>query len=371
MQPNSIEFSLVMPCLNEEQSVGECVKKAKMAFKRYGMNGEIIVVDNGSTDNSADIAKKEGAIVVAEPVRGYGSAYLGGIKNARGKYIIMGDADNQHDFFEMDKFVNRLREGYEFISGTRLKGNIKEGAMSWLHRYIGNPGLTWLLKVFFKYGFSDAYCGYKAFTKDAYNRMKPLSRGMEFCLELGIRSSLLDLNRTEVPVTMSAREGKTKLRTFRDGWRSLRFILLFSPNYLFLLPGTILFAVGAALLYWAKNFNTIMLGSLGMILGFQTLVMWLFAKEYSFIEGYTRKAEFFKKFYKYCNLERGIILGVLLFAAGLAINFYFLPQGFNYAGSLIATKWFFSGFMMIIFGIQIVLASFFISLLGLKDKDVI
>lgn len=221
------EVSLVMPCLNEEKTVGVCIRKAQEAFKRYRINGEIIVVDNGSTDNSVKIAKEERARIIHQPIRGYGSAYLKGIEEAKGKFIIIGDADNTYDFLEIDKFVDQLRHGFEFVSGSRLNGHIEKGAMPWLHRYIGNPGLTWLLNVLFKSRFSDAYCGFKAFTKKAYKRMNPLSRGMEFCLELVIKSSLFKLERTEVPITLHTRQGESKLRTFRDGWRSSRFIVSF------------------------------------------------------------------------------------------------------------------------------------------------
>lgn len=369
MQQDKIEVSVIMPCLNEAKTVGICVRKAQGVFKRHRINGEVIIVDNGSTDNSVEIAKKEGAKIVHQPVRGYGSAYLKGIEEAEGNFIIIGDADDTYDFSEIDKFVNRLRDEFEFVSGSRLKGHIKKGAMSWLHRYIGNPGLTWLLNLIFKSRLSDAYCGFKAFTREAYKRMNPLSLGMEFCLELVIKSSLFSLKSTEIPITLYARQGESKLRTFRDGWRSLRFIFLFSPNYLFLLPGTMLFILGVFLLALTNDFKSIMLGGLGTILGFQILIMWLFARQYSSIEGYTPKTRFLKRFYRYCKIEHGIMLGFLLFIAGLVINFHFLGRGINYMEEYTKTKIFLLSFILIIFGIQTVLASFFISLLGLKDKD--
>jgi len=369
MEQGKIEVSIVMPCLNEEKTVGICVKKAKEALKKYGINGEVVVADNGSGDNSVEIAKKEGAKTIHQSVRGYGSAYLKGIEEAEGKFIVIGDADDTYDFSEIGKFVEQLRNGFEFVSGSRFRGHIEKGAMPWLHRYLGNPGLTWLISFIFKSRFSDVYCGFKAFTKEAYKKISPLSRGMEFCLELVIKASLLNLKRTEIPVTLYIRQGKSKLRTFLDGWRSLRFILLFCPNYLFLLPGTALFIFGAFLLSLSNNFKLIISGSLGIILGFQILIIWLFASEYSFTEGYTLKTAFFKRFYRYCKLEQGIMLGFLLFVIGIGSNFYFLGNGFNCTEEITKTKIFLSSFILIMFGIQITLASFFISLIGLKDKN--
>ena len=217
MEQDKIEVSIVMPCLNEEKTVGICVRKAKEALKKHGINGEVIVADNGSIDNSIEIAKREGAKTVYQPVKGYGSAYLKGIEEAKGRFIIIGDSDDTYDFSEIGQFVEKLRDGFEFVSGSRFKGHIEKGAMPWLHRYVGNPGLTWLISFIFKARFSDVYCGFKAFTKEAYKKINPLSRGMEFCLELVIKSSLLNLKRTEIPITLYARQGESKLRTFLNG----------------------------------------------------------------------------------------------------------------------------------------------------------
>ena len=362
MDQDKIEVSVVMPCLNEAKTVGICVKKAKEALVKYGITGEVIVADNGSSDNSVDIAAAEGAKVFHQPIKGYGSTYLKGIEEAKGKFIIIGDSDDTYNFSEIGKFIEKLRDGFEFVSGSRFKGHIAKGAMPWLHRYIGNPGLTWLISFIFKARFSDVYCGFKAFTKEAYRKINPLSRGMEFCLELVIKSSLLNLKRTEIPITLDARQGESKLRTFLDGWRSLRFILLFCPNYLFLLPGLALFILGVFIFGLSDNFRLISLGGLSGILGFQILILWLFASEYSFTEGYTLKTAFFKRFYKYCKLEQGIMLGFFLFAAGLGLHF---AGAYEYTN----TKIFLSSFILIMFGIQIVMASFFISLIGLKDKN--
>jgi len=362
MEQNNIEVSVVMPCLNEEKTVGICVRKASQALEKLGISGEVIVADNGSSDNSIEMARKEGARIVNQPIKGYGSVYLKGIEEAKGKFIIIGDSDDTYNFSEIGKFVEKLRNGFEFVSGSRFKGHIAKGAMPWLHQYIGNPGLTWLIGFVFKARFSDVYCGFKAFTKEAYKKINPLSRGMEFCLELVIKSSLLNLKRAEIPITLDARQGESKLRTFLDGWCSLRFILLFCPNYLFLLPGLALFILGVSIFGLSDNFKLISLGGLGIILGFQILILWLFASEYSFTEGYTLKTAFFKRFYRYCKLEQGILLGFLLFAAGIGLNF---SKAYEYADA----KLFLSSFILMVFGIQVVMASFFISLIGLKDKN--
>jgi len=239
-----MELSIVMVCLNEEKTVGACVKKALKAIRKNMLEGEIILVDNGSADKSAEIAEREGARVILENNKGYGRAYRLGISAANGRYVIIGDSDATYDFSEIMKFVKPLREGYEFVNGSRIKGKIHKGAMPVLHRYIGNPMFSFILNLFFKTNFSDAYCGIKAFRRQAYERMKFISLGMEFSLELIINASRLGLKRTEVPVVLHTRKGVSKLRTFVDGWRSLALILIYSPSYLFFVPGIMAFSVG-------------------------------------------------------------------------------------------------------------------------------
>lgn len=222
---NIIEVSVVMPCLNEEETIGPCIDKAIRFFRENDIAGEVVVADNGSTDKSVEISTKEGARVVIEKVKGYGSAYKLGIREAKGKYIVIGDSDNTYDFLDCGKFLYQLRNGYEFINGSRIKGKIHSGAMPFLHQYLGNPALSFILNLCFKSGFSDVYCGMKAFSSDAYKKIKPESSGMEFALELIINASLLGLKRTEVPIELHLRKGKSKLSTFKDGWKSLKFII--------------------------------------------------------------------------------------------------------------------------------------------------
>jgi len=242
------EISVVMPCLNEEETLGECIKKASQSMNEHGLSGEIVVCDNGSTDRSAEIGHREGARVVEEKIKGYGSAYHCGIGAARGKYIIMGDADDTYDFREINRFIEPLRNGYDLVMGSRLKGTILKGAMPWLHRYIGNPFLSWFLNLLFHTGVSDSHCGMRAFTREAYDKMDLKTTGMEYASEMVINSSKAGLKITEVPITYYPRGGESKLNSFSDGWRHLRFMLLYSPNHLFLVPGMFLLLAGLLLL---------------------------------------------------------------------------------------------------------------------------
>ena len=246
------EISVVIPCLNEARSIGICVEKALAAFREIGIRGEVVVADNGSTDGSVEIAKSLGARVVHVATRGYGNALRKGIEEAKGEFIIMGDADDSYDFSQVPGFVAKWREGYELVMGNRFEGGIKPGAMPWLHKYLGNPALTAILNSFFHAGIGDAYCGMRGFTKRVYERVDPRTTGMEFALELVIKAAKLRAKVTEIPVTLwpDKRGRAPHLRTFHDGWRSLRFMLLYAPNWLFLLPGISLLMFGLGLVFW-------------------------------------------------------------------------------------------------------------------------
>lgn len=375
-----MEVSLVMPCLNEEKTIGICIKKAFDAFKTEGIDGEVIVIDNGSTDNSASIAESMGAKVIEQPIRGYGSAYLMGLEEANGKYIIMADADNTYDLQEIGKFLIPLRQGYEFCIGSRFRGKILTGAMPWLHRYIGNPILTWILNLFFHGKISDAHCGMRAITKEAYKKMNLKTLGMEFASEMVILALKTKLKIKEIPITYHPREGESKLASFKDGWRHLRFMLLYSPTYLFLIPGMASFFIGLMLLLLLLpgpirisnlyfDIHYMVLGSLLAILGFQIVNLGLYAKSYSLSEHFEESDKVIEWFLKHFNLERGIVIGALVTLVGLGINLYILIRWIttNF-GPLSEVRTGLAGLTFMVIGIQTIFSSFFLSILGIRKK---
>ena len=245
LDTGTVVVSIVMPCLNEEETIGACVEKALEGIKRTGLPGEVIVSDNGSEDRSIEIAETLGARVIHAPKRGYGNAYLAGFAAARGEYIVMGDSDDTYDFREVGSLIKPLQEdGAEYVMGSRFAGTILPGAMPWLHQYIGNPVLTKVLNVMFGLKASDCHTGYRAFTREAYEKMRLRTTGMEFASEMVINAAKAKLKVAEVPIIYYPRGGESKLRSFRDGWRHLRFMLMYSPDHLFLIPGGILFFLG-------------------------------------------------------------------------------------------------------------------------------
>ncbi len=374
-----VEISIVMPCLNEEEAVAYCVRRAISAFEENGLRGEVIVADNGSSDNSPQLALKAGASLVRENIKGYGRAYQAGMAQAAGRYIIIGDSDGSYDFRDIMKFIGLLKKGYEFVNGNRLKGGIHKGAMPFLHRYLGNPLLSFLLNLFFRSGFNDVYCGMKAFTREAYEKIKPVSPGMEFALELIINASRLDLKRAEVGIELSPRKGRSKLRPFKDTWRSMRFMLLFSPNYLFVLPGGMLFAagflgmillLGGPVRFFSHtfDFHAMIFSSILVLLGFQILNLGFFAKSYALAEGFEKKNTFFTKFYRVFNLEIGILLAFILILTGLFIVASILKEWF-FLGNLAQERRELFALTAIIIGIQMIFSSFLISLIGMKYQE--
>jgi glycosyltransferase involved in cell wall biosynthesis len=372
-----LEISVVMPCLNEAEGISSCINKAKAAIQANNLSAEIIVVDNGSTDNSVEIARKSGVRVIIENKKGYGRAYQLGIEQARGKYIIIGDSDDTYDFSEIMKFILPLRQGWEFVNGNRLKGRIHSQAMPHLHRYFGNPLLSFILNLFFKSGFSDAYCGMKAFTRNAYDKIRPICPGMEFALELIINVSRLNLRRLEVPIELYPRKGKSKLRTFRDGWRSLRFMLLYCPNYLFLFPGTFIFIfsfIFMSVLLLSRQvvvfghlfgLDAMIFSGMFTLLGFQLINLGVFAKSYSLAEGYENKNSFLSKFYNIFNLEKGILVGFVFLISGVIIGIFIL-RSWIMGERLMRERQLLFALTLFILGIQIIFSSFLISLVGMK-----
>jgi len=375
-----MEVSVIMPCLNEEKTIEKCIQKVFATFRKEGIDGEVIVVDNGSTDNSAHIARSRGAKVVYQPVRGYGSAYLRGLEEAKGEYIIMADADNTYDLQEIGKFLIPLRQGYEFCIGSRFRGKILNGAMPWLHRYIGNPLLTWMLNLFFHAKISDVHCGMRAISKEALKKMNLKTLGMEFASEMVIKGLKMKLKMKEIPITYYPREGKSKLASFRDGWRHLRFMLLYSPTYLFLLPGMIMFFIGLVLLLVLLpgpirignlyfDIHYLVLGSLLALLGFQIINLGLYAKSYSLSEHFEENDSFIEWFLQHFNLERGLIIGAVVTLIGLGINVYILMRWIlSNFGPLSEVRTGIAALTFIVIGIQIIFSSFFLSFLGIKKR---
>jgi glycosyltransferase involved in cell wall biosynthesis len=376
-----IEVSVVIPCLNEANSLALCVDKAVKAFRASGLTGEVVVADNGSTDGSIQIAEEHGARVVRVPERGYGSAMRAGIAAARGPLIIMGDADDSYDFSDVPRFVEKLREGYDVVMGNRFRGGIKPGAMPPSHRYLGNPGLTALLNTFFHAHIGDSYCGMRGFTRALYDRLDVRSTGMEFALEMIIKAAQIGARISEIPIVLwpDKRGRPPHLRSFRDGWRSLRFMLLYAPNWLFLLPGAALVAVGLFLVFWllpgprqisprvTLDVHTMIFGVIFTLIGVQTLSIGAFAKLFSYAERFDRGSVSLKRLLKRITLESGLFLGGALFLTGFAgcawITWHWAASGF---GPLHEVRQVLFWSMWLFLGIQVVFASFFLSMLGIS-----
>lgn len=378
-----VEVSVVMPCLNEEEAIGTCVRQAREALEALGVPGEVVVVDNGSTDRSRELAEAAGARVVQEPRRGYGSAYLRGVEAARGRYIIMADADGTYDMALIPRFLEKLREGYDFVNGSRVKGEIQPGAMPWLHRWIGVPILTGILNLASGARVSDAHCGMRAISREAFPRLKLHTTGMEFASEMIIQAARAKLSIAEVPIHYLTRRGRSKLRTFRDGWRHLRFLLLYSPTLLFILPGLFAFLVGMAVLLalvrgpisvpgFGLGIHYMVLGSLLTILGFQVVNLGLFAKIYSLTQGLTEEDRVVDRMFRYLNLERGLALGFLIFLVGLGwlawVLVNWVSRGFIFREGDTFVYAALFGATLTLIGVQTAFSSFFFSLLGLGKR---
>jgi glycosyltransferase involved in cell wall biosynthesis len=377
------EVSVVMPCLNEEETLGICLKKARDTIERLGLTAEIVVADNGSTDRSVEIARSFGARVVHESRKGYGSAYLAGFAAARGHFIVMADSDDSYDWTEMGRFLEPLRQGADFVIGTRLRGHIDPGAMPWLHRYVGNPVLTGTLNVLFGAGISDAHCGMRAFTRDALDRMHLRTTGMEFASEMVIKAAKAGLRTIEIPITLhkDKRSRPPHLRTWRDGWRHLRFMLLLSSTWLYMIPGLVLCGLGLVplvVLYPGPihlghveiDVHTMILGSLLMILGVQILTTGLFARVYSFEQEFDQGDRLLRALARHFNLERGLLLGLSVFLVGLAIDAHVLITWIRQGlGPLAELRPAILGSTLLAVGVQIITASFFLSMLSVKVAD--
>jgi len=381
--PEAIEISVVMPCLNEAETLGACIEKAQRALRDSGIAGEVIVADNGSSDGSVEIAERLGARVVRVEAPGYGNALMGGISAAAGKYILMGDADDSYDFGHISRFVEELRGGTELVMGNRFRGGIEPGAMPFLHRYFGNPVLSGLGRLFFKSPFGDFHCGLRAFSKAAYGRLGLRTTGMEFASEMVVKATLLKLPVAEVPTTLS-RDGRTRaphLRTWRDGWRHLRFLLLYSPRWLFLYPGLALMLVGTLLELWLLpeprtvrgvtfDVHTMVYASTFVLLGFQAIAFAVFTKIFAISEGLFPPDPTLDKLFRYITLEVGLVVGALLMVAGLGASIY--AVGFWQARQFGALDYsstmrlVIPAALLLTLGVQTVFGSFFLSVLGMR-----
>lgn len=340
--PGDLELSVVMPCLNEEKTLPICIAKALSTMKSLGINGEVVVADNGSTDNSVAVARQAGAVVYHEQRKGYGSALLRGFKEARGKYLIMGDCDDSYDFTDLERFVSRLRNGADFVIGNRLKGEIKPDAMPWLHRWIGNPVLSWFLNVLFRTGVGDTHCGMRGFTKEAIHKMNLTMTGMEFASEMVIKGAKVGLRIEEIPITLwpDGRDRPPHLRSFRDGWRHLRMMIMFSPTLLFFLPGIVCTVFGFAAIPiavlagygdYARAFgpNFMYAASIISLLGVQLLAFGLLAKVYAQRMDPTFEDPRVTRFLRFFRMEKGLVTGLGVAAVGVVLGGFVVTQWWN------------------------------------------
>jgi glycosyltransferase involved in cell wall biosynthesis len=377
------ELSVVMPCLNEAETLATCIKKAQAFFEREKIAGEVVIADNGSTDGSQEIALTYNARVINVPEKGYGSALLGGINAANGTYIMMGDADDSYDFGNMMPYLIKLREGFDLVMGNRFKGGIKKGAMPFIHRYLGNPVLSFIGRLFFKSEIGDFHCGLRGFSKEAFHKMNLQTTGMEFASEMIVKSSLKGLKITEVPTILSP-DGRTRpphLNTWRDGWRHLRFLVLYSPRWLFFIPGFLLMLLGlitsSVLIYGPVTIggvrfdvHTLLFTSGCILIGFQFLLFYGLTKVFTVENGLLPKSNKYDRLFKFINLEKGLILGSILFLFGLGLSVFayhnWQELNFGDINNSNTLRIAIPAITSMLLGIQIILFSLFFSILGLK-----
>ncbi len=380
------EISVVMPCLNEAETLSTCIERAAEALRENGIDGEIVIADNGSTDGSQGIATRAGARVVQVPQKGYGNALRGGIEAAHGRYVIMGDADASYDFGQLPKFLTKLREGSEVVMGNRFQGGILPGAMPPLHRYLGNPILTGIGRLFFASPSGDFHCGLRAFSKKAYEQMELRCVGMEFASEMVVRATLLKMKIAEVPTTL-APDGRSRpphLRTWRDGWRHLRFLLLYSPRWLFLYPGIAVMAIGLFTVAWllpqprmvgqvTLDVHTLSFAIMLVMVGFQAVAFAVFAKIFGVTQGLLPADPRLNRILRYVKLETGLLTGGVLILAGAAGWIFALcqwrAQHFGPLDPAQMGRIVLPAMAAFTLGLEVSLVSFFLSLLGLVRRE--
>lgn len=385
MMNEPVELSIVMPCLNEAETLANCLRKAHFFLREYSVHGEIIVADNGSTDGSKDIAISEGARLVPISRRGYGSALIGGIKEARGTYVIMGDADDSYDFSSLYPFLERLRAGCDLVMGNRFRGGIKEGAMPFLHRYLGNPVLSGIGRLFFRTPVGDFHCGLRGFRRDAFLSLDLRTTGMEFASEMVVKAALTGLTMAEVPTVLSpdGRSRKPHLRTWRDGWRHLRFLLIYSPKWLFFYPGLLqifigtlasgILAIGSVKIAGVVfDVHTLLYSSMMIITGLQFVFFYLLSRVFAAETGLLPHTVPFKKYMHFFNLERGLLLGGLSLLVGVVLTvsafFQWGQVHFGPLDPLVMLRQVVPAVSFLVLGVQIVLNSFFLGILTIRKN---
>ena len=374
----AVDVSVVIPCLNEAPTIERCVTAAREVLERNRIPGEVVVVDNGSDDGSAELAQRAGARVMHEPRRGYGSAYLAGFATARGDKIVMADADLTYDFNEIPRFLEKLDDGAELVIGNRM-AKIHPGAMPWLHRYVGNPLLTGILNLFYRAGVEDAHCGMRAVRRDVLPRLDLQTTGMEFASEMVIRAAKEDLSIAQLPIEYHPREGESKLSTWRDGWRHLRFLLVHSPTYLFLLPGAFLSLIGVLVLLTVLaridvfgrqwDLHAMIGGAMLTVVGTQVLALGLCARAYGvYILG--ERDAWFDRWRPRVRLEHGLLGGGAIFLAGLALGGVIVGKWIERGGGRLSeARLGLLGATLVIVGIQVFFSSFLLSILGLRRTN--
>jgi glycosyltransferase involved in cell wall biosynthesis len=378
----AVEVSIVMPCLNEAETLAKCIGHARRAVANGGFSAEIIVADNGSTDGSLLVARELGVTVGDVSRKGYGSALIGGIDAAQGRFVVMGDADDSYDFEAIGPLIEKLREGYDLVVGNRFLGGIEPGAMPWSHRWVGNPALTLISRVFFHAPVGDTHCGLRAFKKDAYEKMRLRSTGMEFASEMVIKATLKGMRITEVAVVLrpDGRSRPPHLRTWRDGWRHLRFMLLFSPRWLFLYPGLTLFALGAVLSAFLiagplhvggvqLDIHTLLVAGFLSLIGYQLVLFAVFTKIFAIRMGFHPPHPVLEGLFRYVTLEVGVLAGAVMVLAGivglvLAVVSW-QAVGFGKLDPSLTMREVIPAVVLLAIGTQTVFASFFISILSI------
>jgi glycosyltransferase involved in cell wall biosynthesis len=385
VEVDAVELTILMPCLNEAETLERCILKAKRFLAEHEIVGEVLIADNGSTDGSQAIARAAGARVVDVPVRGYGAALAHGTRAAAGRYVIMGDSDDSYDFSDLMPFLEKLRAGYDLVMGNRFQGGIKPRAMPWKNRYIGNPILSGIGRLFFSCPVRDFHCGLRGYSRVAFDKMDLQTTGMEFASEMVIKARQKQLKITEVPTTLSP-DGRSRaphLRPWRDGWRHLRFMLILCPLWLYMIPAALLVGGGLAVMALLTpgpfqvgrivfDVHTMLFAALAVMLGFQILWLWVYAKTHGWISGLLPPDTFSLRLFDHLYLERGLLAGFALFLIGVGLNtwlvFFWVGQDLGPLDVLVTLRIALWGFLAMFLGVQTIFGSFFLSMLGLSHR---